>query len=166
MRERFLRFVEHTLKWEGGDTTDTGGRTRFGISVNAYPDIDIASLTRDNAIELYYRDYYQVGAVYVQCDDVALKYFDLSVNVGIAGATRLLQLSANRLKFVAPAWPELTIDGKFGPKSQTRVNLCGPSLYPWLIIEASIRYNQLAQSRRYREYYLGWMNRLLDMEGT
>ena len=37
---------------------DPGGETRWGIAKNTYPDLDIAALTREQAIEVYFRDYW------------------------------------------------------------------------------------------------------------
>jgi lysozyme family protein len=48
--------------WEGGyenDPEDPGGETKFGISKRSYPSLDIAGLTRDHAIAIYYRDWWQ-----------------------------------------------------------------------------------------------------------
>ena len=49
--------------WEGGyvdDPQDPGGETKYGISKRSYPNEDIKNLTRDKAIEIYYRDFWQL----------------------------------------------------------------------------------------------------------
>lgn len=48
-------------KIEGGyvnDPRDPGGETKFGISKRSYPREDIKALTRDRAITIYKRDYW------------------------------------------------------------------------------------------------------------
>ncbi len=47
--------------WEGGyvnDPHDAGGETNMGISKRSYPDVDIKHLTREDAEEIYYRDFW------------------------------------------------------------------------------------------------------------
>src|SRR5690606_2973445 len=61
MNELFLHAVEVVLEHEGGyvhDPHDPGGETKFGISKRQYPDLDIANLTREQAIEIYRRDWW------------------------------------------------------------------------------------------------------------
>jgi lysozyme family protein len=79
---------------EGGyvnDSKDKGGETKFGISKNAYPDLDIANLTYREAVAIYRRDYWDT----IRGDDlppaVALIVFDHAVNAGVSVAAKLLQ---------------------------------------------------------------------------
>lgn len=79
--------VEKTLKWEGGKTTDTGGFTNFGISQNAYPNLDIEHLTRDGAKAIYRRDYWDALALDKVGDQAsAAAMFDFAVNAGLSRA--------------------------------------------------------------------------------
>ncbi len=70
---------------------DPGGETKYGISKRAYPDIDIAGLTEDDAKAIYQRDYW--GAH--QCDTmpwaVGWVFFDCAVNHGAHMAIKWLQ---------------------------------------------------------------------------
>ncbi|WP_425526518.1 glycosyl hydrolase 108 family protein [Xanthomonas oryzae] len=53
------------LSHEGGyvnDPRDPGGETQWGISKRAYPELNIRALTRDQAIEIYRRDYWGARA--------------------------------------------------------------------------------------------------------
>lgn len=86
----FDRLIGH----EGGyvnDPGDPGGETNWGISKRQYPNVDIKNLTRDQAKEIYRRDYWQRG----RCDeyDPAIGYqlFDAGVNSGIEQGVRFLQ---------------------------------------------------------------------------
>jgi lysozyme family protein len=90
----FKDAVEIILSHEGGyvwDVKDPGGETNYGISKRAYPDLDIASLDRNEAISIYYRDYW----LPLKCDKlpfgVALVLFDMGVNMGKSQAVKLLQ---------------------------------------------------------------------------
>ena len=83
---------------------DKGGLTKYGISQRAYPSLDIASLTIDDAKAIYKRDYWDRA----QCDrlspELAFQVFDGAVNSGIGTSIRWLQAAAG----VAP-------DGVVGP---------------------------------------------------
>jgi len=60
--KEFEGFAHRTFKYEGpaGKVThDTGGMTRYGISKNAHPDVDIANLTKDDAKEIYRKHYFE-----------------------------------------------------------------------------------------------------------
>jgi lysozyme family protein len=53
---------EWILAVEGGyvnNPADPGGETKYGISKRAYPNIDIAKLTLDQALNIYYNAYWQ-----------------------------------------------------------------------------------------------------------
>jgi lysozyme family protein len=163
--EDFVRIVEHTLKWEGGETVDTGGHTKYGISKNAHPEVDIDSLTRDGAIAIYFEKYYAPACDRVYSFAVRAKYFDLGVNMGRRQATRLLQSAANEwLADTGSKVEPLIEDGLFGRKTAARVNLAGASLLPYFVLEATKYYNKLAKKRTYRKYLHGWLNRLLDIQ--
>ncbi|PZN06451.1 MAG: hypothetical protein DIU69_13250, partial [Bacillota bacterium] len=62
--EKFLRAVDVVLKHEGGlseHPSDPGGITHWGISLRSYPELGeegIRNLTREQAAEIYYRDFY------------------------------------------------------------------------------------------------------------
>lgn len=99
--------VEIVLEKEGvlsDDARDPGGLTKFGISQKAYPGLDIRGLTRDDAIDIYRRDYWHA----VRGDDLpwafSLPLFDCAVNQGQGTAVVLFQ-HALRVK----------VDGDFGP---------------------------------------------------
>ena len=57
----FDEIIDNVLESEGGyvnDKNDAGGETNLGISKRAYPDLDIKNLTREQAKQLYYQDYW------------------------------------------------------------------------------------------------------------
>jgi lysozyme family protein len=86
--------IAHVLCAEGGyvdDPLDRGGKTRFGISQKAYPDLDIARLTREQAEAIYYRDYWLSIRGDRLAHAVAFSVFDCAVNQGVGTAAKLLQ---------------------------------------------------------------------------
>lgn len=82
---------------EGGyvnNPGDPGGETNFGISKRSYPTVDIASLTREQAKVIYFRDFWQRGQMDRYDPAIAFQVFDIAVNSGIETAIRLLQRAA------------------------------------------------------------------------
>lgn len=90
----FNNLIERILGHEGGyvnDSRDPGGETKWGISKRAYPNLDIASLTREQAIEIYRRDFWsKVHADQLE-DGVAFQLLDSAINSGITTSIRFLQ---------------------------------------------------------------------------
>ena len=62
------------------DPHDPGGETKYGISKKAYPMLDIKNLTIDDALALYYRDYWGLAKSLVF--PMNLCVFDCAVNQG------------------------------------------------------------------------------------
>lgn len=99
----FDRLISH----EGGyvnDPNDPGGETKYGISKRSYPNLNIKDLTRDEAKEIYRRDFWDaIGEAHP-----AIKYqvFDFAVNSGIQTAIRKLQSAVG-----------VADDGHWGPRS-------------------------------------------------
>ena len=90
MTDPFNLALSFTLRWEGGfsdDPYDPGGQTKYGISKAAYPDIDIKSLTKEEATLLYKRDYWNKAGCEKMEKKLAIAVFDAAVNCGV-GRTR------------------------------------------------------------------------------
>lgn len=121
MDERFLVAVEKVLQLEGGyvhDPADPGGETKYGISKRTYPDVDIEGLTREDAVEIYYRDWWEkYGYGKIQDDRIAEKVFDLAVNMGPRKAHGFLQVAV-----ILSGGFNIHSDGVLGPKTVAAVN--------------------------------------------
>jgi lysozyme family protein len=158
---RFEMAVEKTLAHEGGDVddpADPGGRTRFGISRSAYPHLHISTLTREEAIEIYRRDYWLAPNFNLLEDEkIACKLFDLGVNTGTGRATMLLQKAVNRFRRFDE---KLVVDGRLEPKTAEAVNTFRhpKALLMALKIEAGNHYFAIDNPR----FLAGWLNRLAE----
>lgn len=93
LKTAFEYAIDFTLPAEGGyvnDPDDPGGETKYGISKLAHPDMDIKSLTVDQAKAIYYDEYWLRN----RCDTLSLAlsvaYFDTCVNLGGGRAWGLL----------------------------------------------------------------------------
>lgn len=101
--EAFDTLIGH----EGGyvnDARDPGGETKFGISKRAYPDVEIATLTIEQAKTIYKRDYWDRAMCDQLPEAVAFQVFDTAVNSGIGQAIRFLQRAVG-----------VADDGRVGP---------------------------------------------------
>lgn len=92
----FNNYINTILQKEGGyanDKVDRGGKTKFGISQKAYPDVDISKLTLPQAVAIYKRDYWdKIGGDKLP-ESVALNAFDAAVNQGVGFAKSALARS-------------------------------------------------------------------------
>ena len=114
-------FVE-LIRLEGGfvdDPQDPGGRTNWGISSRTYPELfaDGRLPTREQAKEIYYRDFWQPLKLNRFRQTVATELFEVSVNAGRRVAVTLLQRALNFLG------EGLKVDGKFGPRTHSSVTI-------------------------------------------
>ncbi len=97
----FDRAVAWVLNQEGGYTAglpgDPGGETNWGISKGAYPDLDIKALTRDEAIELYRRDYWYASGADALSWPLCLIHFDAAVQHGVGNARALFSSAGHNI---------------------------------------------------------------------
>jgi len=95
----FLKAVEITLAFEGGETVtedprDPGGLTRWGISQRSHPGLDIRHLSRAAALSIYHAEYWEKINAESLPYPVALCAFDTAVNCGCAFALGCLKVTA------------------------------------------------------------------------
>ncbi|WP_305042388.1 glycoside hydrolase family 108 protein [Geoalkalibacter sp.] len=148
--------VTRTLQHEGGlvhDPADPGGLTNFGISQRAYPLLDIAALSVEDARAIYLRDYWRApGFAGLTHRQTAALVFDLAVVCGVSRATRFLQEAANLLG------ASLDVDGKCGPATRGAVN----GQRHQAALRALIKHLATAHFLRQNKprFLAGWLNRL------
>ena len=105
----FYKAFDRLMGHEGGYTNnpdDPGGETNWGISKRAYPNVDIKNLTRDQAKNIYYRDYWQKCHIGELPEAVQFDMFDMAVNSGISAAVKTIQRALG-----------VTADGVWGPNT-------------------------------------------------
>jgi lysozyme family protein len=68
--------------------------TKFGISAMSYPDLDIKSLTLDQAKAIYKRDFWDRAKGDEYDPAISYQLFDIAVNNGNGNAVRMLQRAA------------------------------------------------------------------------
>ncbi len=157
-KNMFSEAFNKTIVQEGrysNNPSDAGGRTKWGISQNSYPDLDIPNLTFLEAKEIYRKDYW--NTLYNKLDSkIAYKLFDLGVNLGVNKSIKVLQIALNRHYQL-----DLKVDGLFGQKTLeacTRQN--ARTLLNVYIFEASLTYKKIAKRNNNIIFLKGWLNRL------
>ena len=154
----FLAAVDRVLANEGGyssNPADPGGATKFGISARSYPGLDIATLTREVAVKIYWSEWWlrfgfaQLPAAF------AAKTFDLAVNMGAAHAIRCLQRALRACDL------PVTEDGALGPATALASRRADPAaLTAALRSELAAHYRMVAAKQKCGADFLkGWLNR-------
>jgi len=142
----FTRLIGH----EGGYTLgkgDPGGETKFGISKRSYPDVEIASLTIDQAKALYLRDFWApLGEAH---PSVKFQVFDFAVNSGMQTALRKLQLAIG-----------VADDGHWGPLSAAK--LASMDVNDVLMRFAAERLDFMRRLSTWPTFGAGWAGRIAN----
>ena len=144
--------VELTLQKEGllsDHKDDAGGLTKYGISKAAYPTLDIANLTKEQAIAIYKRDYWKKA----QCDEIPypldVMLFDTAVNHGVVKAVKILQESIG-----------VVADGVMGQKTRAAARTAKNSIYTVFMLNRLYAYNSAKSWPTFKD---GWKNRLVQL---
>lgn len=158
-----MRAIAATLAHEGGysdNPADPGGETKYGISRREYPHLDIKSLTREQAIGIYYRDWWLRFSFSRLPEAAGAKLFDLAVNIGPANAVRCLQRASRACGRM------LADDGVLGPETIAAAFAADQNaLLAALRSEAAGYYRSLAISEggsAGSEFLAGWLNRAYE----
>src|SRR6187402_1660290 len=93
------------------DPDDSGGETKYGVSKNNNPDLDIRKLNWSGAKERYYENYWLPGKADQIQNRVAVLHFDGCINHGVSQASKFLQRSVGA-----------DDDGVVGPQTIELVN--------------------------------------------
>lgn len=154
---RFLKAVAFVLEHEGGyvdDADDAGGETKYGISRRSFPDVDIRGLTLEGAVAIYFEHFWRPEYDRIRDERLAMKLFDVAVNVGTLRAHTFLQQAVND-----DPWTEIRVDGVVGPRTLAAIEeQHGEALYHRFLYRCDEHYRRLKN----KKYIAGWLNRLYD----
>ena len=152
----FEKAALFTLMCEGpmsNDATDPGGLTKFGISKANHPNVDIANLTKEQALDIYYSEYWCPVGCELLAFAFALAVFECSANQGPKTAIELLQSAIG-----------VGVDGDFGPATEKAVSSCrsSPSVLASFLALRVQRYVAIKDSNpaEYEVDNKGWFRRL------
>lgn len=171
--------LDLVLKLEGGyvdDPDDRGGATNFGISQRSHPELDIKSLTKDQAIEIYRKKYWDANKLdWVASCNMCVPLFCFVVHAGPARAIIALQSAINKMLSVVQIvtdvdhthtpyqkdkYKKLKEDGVLGKKTATYVIRYDILLNSFFYAEMIKHYASLCQKNRTQlKFLIGWINR-------
>ena len=146
----FDKSFEVLMRVEGGyvdDPNDKGGKTKYGISQKSYPNIDIAILTKEEAKQIYYDDYWNRCKCRFLPDCLSLAVFDFAVNSGNKTAIKKLQSCLG-----------VKVDGVIG--NQT-IGACNRLPLKKLLDDYfNERVDYLISLKDFKHFGKGWINRV------
>ncbi|MCJ4425343.1 peptidoglycan-binding protein [Klebsiella pneumoniae] len=170
----FLHALAFVLSREGGyvnDPTDKGGETKYGISDkrdgladgktdvdgDGKPDTRIKDLTKEQAGQIYFRDYWYPSYCSQWPDGISLFVFDSAVQHSPKKAIQLLQEAVG---FTGKA-----VDGIVGKDTRAAVSSADAE---WLLTRCFLRrsryYAEIIKANSSQGKYLnGWFNRLDEL---
>ena len=153
MRETLKMALDWIIQIEGGyvnNPDDPGGETKYGISKNAYPDLDIKKLTTADAKAIYEHDYWNKCHADELPYPVDIAVFDMAVNSHPKAAIKIFQKVVNT-----------TPDSIFGDITRSAAARKNPdelfNEFMWARVEF---YKNL---RKFNIFGRGWINRLLKL---
>lgn len=154
----FDTYIPWLFSWEGtdfeNDPDDPGGATKYGIDQRSHPDVNIRSLTAEQAKAIYWEGYWLPSAGDKLPGRVAWAVTDCRVNCG-PRASKWLQQAVGAVQ-----------DGLIGPKTIAAVaqwetgqlNVAGR-----LLDFRESYYRDLGRQDRFKKFLKGWLNRNDDL---
>lgn len=146
----FDAVFDRVMSHEGGYTSgvgDPGGETNWGISKRSYPDVNIRTLTREQAKEIYRRDFWERLHAASLSASVAFQLFDFAINSGVETAVRYLQRAVG-----------VADDGVWGPVSQAAIDAMDESdIIARLLAE---RLDFMTRLKNWPAHGKGWARRI------
>ncbi len=129
------------------DPADPGGETNWGISKRSYPSVDIKTLTREQAKQIYFADFWKKIHADQMPAAVAFQTFDFAVNSGIQTAIRYLQAAVG-----------VADDGYWGPVSESAM----AAHKEWEVILRlnALRLDYMTRLRGWKDFGRGWARRI------
>jgi len=121
------KIINQIIEVEGGyvnDRSDSGGETKYGITVNVAQANgylgSMKDLPRDLAVEIYSGKYWdRMGLDEIQkvSEEIAEEIVDTAVNMGTVRAGKFFQTALNALNNCGTYYPDLVVDGNIGARS-------------------------------------------------
>ena len=155
---------DEVIGLEGGyvnDPNDTGGETNWGIAKKWHPDVDIKNLTKEDAKNIYWNEYwnpFQLSRLYSVL--VATEIFEQAINMGKRQATLHTQQSLKLLGRI------ISVDGFFGEQTIGNINRLHGGLREAALIKCLngfqfMRYLEIVSNNpSQKKFFVGWLRRI------
>lgn len=176
MKNNFIIAYEFTNALEGGyvnDRTDRGGETFNGISRNNFPNwggwkiidsykgrsgfpmiLERVGALQDLHKQFFYKEFWKkIKGDYLPYD-IAIKVYDMAVNLGVKTAVKILQRATNVIRKT-----QITTDGIIGNQTINAVQDCREDvLLKLLNILQGMRYVNIIESNHSQKKFInGWI---------
>lgn len=137
------------------DPLDAGGETKFGVAKNANTDLNITTLTWEEAKAVYYKRYWIAGSCDKLPSRVAVLHFDGCVNHGVGRANKFLQTAVGAVA-----------DGAVGPNTIAAIKKADPLQVCLSVCEQREQfYKNLVRRKPTQVRFLnGWLRRITEMK--
>ena len=155
----FNEIIDQVIEHEGGyvnDPHDTGGETNYGIAKRWYPEVDIKNLNVDDAVNIYYNDYWKPSKAEHLPKEIRGTYFDMCVNMGQKRAVIVLQETINSIGSTRIA--EDGLIGKVTIEHSHKVSKRRLQAFRCLFYGELV--NQKPDQKR---FYYGWFKRAISI---
>ena len=156
MQSNWEKSLDFILEQEGeytNDPRDPGGETKWGICKKSYPNLDIKNLTKDQAKEIYKKNYWDAVKGDELPDGLDLAMVDMAVNQGVTTAIKLLQ------KHVGT-----TEDGILGPMTLAKAKALTPrQILVFLARRIEAYMNLMNKNTKLMCYAINWFFRVVAL---
>ncbi len=135
------------------DEDDPGGTTKYGIDQRSHPGVNIAKLTKAQAIEIYRNDYWTRAQCDALPDGFAEACFDIAVNNGLGQSAKMLQFAVGT-----------KVDGWVGKLTLAAAQKAGTPGLLRLLNRREDFYRALVKEKpKMKKWLKGWVNRNNDL---
>lgn len=148
---------------EGGyvnDPSDNGLETKWGISKRSYPNVDIKNLTREEAEQIYWKDFWN-ALLLTKVDSVAVatEIFEQAVNFGRK------QAAAHAQRGLGLLGETILVDGWMGDKTIGAINhLSLVRTAAYLKILTGLQFCKyleiVTNDPTQKRFFVGWLRRV------
>lgn len=134
---------------------DSGGLTKYGISKNNNPSIDVQNLNLDEAMEIYFSNYWLASKCNRIVESIATFYFDVCVNNGLGRAAKFIQVAVGA-----------TPDGQVGPVTLGLISCAREdATIKSMASQRANFYNNIVKNNSSQSKFLnGWLIRNSEVE--
>ena len=137
---------------------DSGGRTKFGLDSASHPELNLDTLTVEEAALVYKREYWERSHCYELPWPLSQIQFDGAVNTGVGQQMKFLQRSVGVIAY-----------GAWGPNTSratgNKISEIGLKALCILVCDQKEAfYKNLVEKKPHLTRFLkGWLNRLNDL---
>lgn len=136
--------------WTGGEVGKGEPKgTKYGLSAMTYPDLDIKSITLQQAKDIYRRDWWDKLGMERWPKAMQFQMFDAAFNHGSGRANQFLQYAVG-----------VKQDGKIGPATMAAVNAMDANDIVMRFLAKRLRY--FTEVKTWDAYSRGWTRRVAD----